>query len=694
MKRKLTLILSFALCLCMLVGMLPFAAVADDPVAKDYDTANNGDLLYTVNFKGDDGVFDPTGYADVKTADVAKFSNGTATGSILTFSGKEAAATDFYGGTLKQYRIVGHVYTISYFIENPDISKYRIAGQFFQNGSGRVGFGTLTNGNISAILNGTYDYLYYQNMRTLSSRYTDANNRQYFKVVVNGITNVCTFYAQINAEGTFEYMGKAPVNPLAARDYLAIGAYQYDALGEASVSMGNVQIHKGDTINGNSASAYQTLYDNTAYGGTLYDVKFNSDLLAWPKVRDRANYTFADETTLTLNTTSGRENFDFYLPSGNEMGYGDYTYEFYLGSTGRTGVLVYGYVYNGNSYYSGGFAYNNGTTQFLQQSGNFKTASAFNDSSVNGNGGTATALNATQPNTSAAVDVNVKIEFEAASRTFTNWVYSTDGEWVKVSTLVMPYSNSKSFEMLPMVAFYAWNASATYKNFKVKKGLTVSDPTGENQAKYVSFTLDGEYQNGYKTVSAATLPTPSTANKAYYVNNNCLVDGSGNVITDKNALSLSAGYNLVELYSKYTPEFELRGYQSSLSPAANSTSIRLVGTIDTLTYESLGFKITAKWKDAEGVTHTGANTVDKNATAVYTSILAGSAAGCAAVTAESLGSEYIVAIAINGVPTGENVQVDFTVTPYLVDNGEPFEYPAQIISFVNGVYSSNATPLA
>ena len=712
MKRKLTLILSFALCLCMLVGMLPFAAVADDPVAKDYDTAADGEVLYTVDFSGEDGVYD-TSYtlldaeSDVNVQITGQNSN------ILTFTGKTAAKADFYGGNLRNYHITGCVYTISYYVEQP--LNVRGGVQFYHDGTYRIGIVNVSNNtqNMTIIENGsTGENL--GNIFGTVSRKVDAenNNRQYFKAVIDGVNMVAKYYA-LSTNDTYQEIGFTHINPAMKYNYLRIGMYNWDAMNANSLSLGNVAIAKGDEFATNGKTAYQTLYDNTAYGGTLVDINFadnNTSGITWGDFRavdtagsgTKGTATVTDAgSTVTLNVTSNSAICKAaYMPNAAEMAtYGNFTYEFYVQSSSSSGgntrayAQLFGAKDNAN-YRCIGFCYfNTSAANIFVVSGSPLAYNGANLSNAKIIRSTATTYQTKQtPDTTDSSKPNAKVEVNVCANTLTNYILIS-GEWVKTGMITY---NANSF--VPIVNFQLFDAGTTaiFKNAKIVKGLTVSCESEADEPKYVDFKLDGQFTStgAAQLSTAATLPTPSTANKAYYVNNNCLVDGSGNVITDKNALSLSAGYNLVELYSKYTPEFELRGYQSSLSPAANSTSIRLVGTIDTLTYESLGFKITAKWKDAEGVTHTGANTVDKNATAVYTSILAGSADGCAAVTAESLGSEYIVAIAINGVPTGENVQVDFTVTPYLVDNGEPFEYPAQIISFVNGVYSSNATPLA
>ena len=63
------------------------------------------------------------------------------------------------------------------------------------------------------------------------------------------------------------------------------------------------------------------------------------------------------------------------------------------------------------------------------------------------------------------------------------------------------------------------------------------------------------------------------------------------------------------------------------------------------------------------------------------------------VTAEELGGSYVYALAINNVPMGEGVQVDFYVTPYSVTDGVMTSGDMATVSIVNGEYAENAAPL-
>ena len=98
MKRSAKRILSLLLAACMMLGLLPALALtswAEETGAVDYADAEDGDLLYTVDF----------GYDDVYTK---HYSDTTATATVsedgrrLTFSGKAEAAATYYGGVLRK----------------------------------------------------------------------------------------------------------------------------------------------------------------------------------------------------------------------------------------------------------------------------------------------------------------------------------------------------------------------------------------------------------------------------------------------------------------------------------------------------------------------------------------------------------------------------------------------------------------
>ena len=98
---------------------------------------------------------------------------------------------------------------------------------------------------------------------------------------------VAKYYA-LSTNDTYQEIGFTHINPAMKYNYLRIGMYNWDAMNANSLSLGNVAIAKGDEFATNGKTAYQTLYDNTAYGGTLVDINFadnNTSGITWGDFR-------------------------------------------------------------------------------------------------------------------------------------------------------------------------------------------------------------------------------------------------------------------------------------------------------------------------------------------------------------------------------------------------------------------------
>lgn len=716
MKNKLKIFVSAILCLCMALGFLPLSAAADPaPAFTAYDEADDGDLLYTVNWACDDGVLDSSATNLASGSDVVSVSGEN--NSVLTFANKAAAAADFYGGYLKDFRIVGHVYTVSFYTQNTD--SYNMGMRFFNNGSGTgVGFSRFNGTQTAVGTGGTYNYKYLERMTGFytgmqgNSPYVDGDKKINYKVVIDGIANVAKFYVQINSEGIYELFGKTPINPTSPMDYLAMIVYENKVVGEPGCSVGNVNIYKGDTVGGSNPS--RTLWQNTAYGTALYNISFAADngTVTWGSYRAVTGATPSqDGSSVTLyGEAAGGRYYGGYLPMELATA-GNYTYEFFVSSTGsgntRTSVQVFGYsLVNSTAWLGAGFAYFNtaASSQFCYNGGNYGAAG---NSTITGadNGFTTTSYTTSvQPDTSDDTKPNVKIEFDVLKRTITNYVLS-NGEFVKVSMLSYGLDVSKaiSYHGLPMILLQNYDAGTTsvYKDFKIVKGLSVTGGVnGANEDRYVAFKVDGKYvSDGYALSTSTALPTleerPGFRSKLVLKNTDTVID-------DLSDLDLTYGLNLVELESQYTAisDLEMCGIQTSVHPDTvnNLTSVRFIASVNNIAnYSKVGFRITAKYKDAGGTTHVSTNTLDKYTTSVYTSIAYTDVNGTTGTVSanEFEGVEYLAAIVIDNVPIGENVQVDFTITPYLLPvEGEEIVFAARTYSFVNGQYNSTVDPLS
>lgn len=699
MKRSAKRILSLLLAACMMLGLLPALALtswAEETGAVDYADAEDGDLLYTVDF----------GYDDVYTK---HYSDTTATATVsedgrrLTFSGKAEAAATYYGGFLRKYPVVGHVYTISYYTETSSLNiRHGVQVLIDEKRIGMVSVAGKTDA-ANMLINGSTG----ASVPYTVSRKNDIenNNRQYFKVVVDGIRMVAQFYA-LDTENNYSLVAETAIDCLntSFRNYLCIGMYNWDALaGESFVAVGDVQIAKGNTVV-SGKTAYQQAYDAAAYGDVLYEVDFREDNEAgfeWGDHRASSNKGTVSEDGSTLTylytnedeTVSGAaQAYAAYFPDPTALNYGTYTYEFFLNSGTedtkvRAALNVIGYG-SGNS---AGFSYFNGANQF-SRGGNFVGITDSTLINVNSMRLTLTSYSTTlQPDTSDSSKPNVKIEVDTLTKTITNFVLNGEtGEFEAVASICYAGGTYAS-----LIFPYAWNKNNTViiKDMKIVKGLSV---TGEDSA-ILDLVVDGT-----SNVQLLTDETrlPAITQRPNYTAAYELPDGT--VVTSISDLELTTGFNRVELTTVYTPvaiaagQVELRGIQSLKEPTGGVTSVRLIGIVNTLELEAVGFEIIATYRDAEGTVHYGNDIVALSTDTVWSSVLAN---GNVSVTAEELGGKYVYAITINNVPVGEGVQVDFFVMPYSIAEGledveENREYATDMnISIVNGQYDANAMPL-
>lgn len=693
MKRSTKRILSLLLAACMMLGLLPALALtswAEETDAVDYADAEDGELLYTVDFGFDEA------YTKHLT-DTSATATVSEDGRRLTFTGKASGAATYYGGFLKKYPVVGHVYTISYYTETSSLN-IRHSLQVLNDGA-RIGIVPVAGNTSSAnmLINGSTG----ASVPYTVNRKNDIenNNRQYFKVVVDGIRMVAQFYA-LDTGDNYSLVAETAINCLKSnfRNYLCIGMYNWDALaGESFVAVGDVQIAKGNTV-ASGKSAYQQAYDAAAYGDVLYEVDFREDNEAgfeWGDHRASSNKGTVSEDGSTLtyfSETAAAQVYAAYFPDPTALNYGTYTYEFFINSGTedtkvRAALNVIGYG-SGNS---AGFSYFNGANQF-SRGGNFV---GIGDSTLNNTNSmrlTLTSYNTTlQPDTSDSSKPNVKIEVDTLTKTITNFVLNGEtGEFEAVASICYAGGTYAS-----LVFPYAYNANntVTYKDMKIVKGLSV---TGEDST-ILDLVVDGT-----SNVQLLTDETrlPAITQRPNYTAAYELPDGT--VVTSISDLELTPGFNRVELTTVYTPvaiaagQVELRGIQSLAEPTGGVTSVRLIGIVNTLELEAVGFEIIATYRDAEGTVHYGNDIVALSTGTVWSSVLAN---GNVSVTAEELGGKYVYAVTINNVPVGEGVQVDFFVMPYSIAEGledveENREYATDMnISIVNGQYDANAMPL-
>ena len=104
-------------------------------------------------------------------------------------------------------------------------------------------------------------------------------------------------------------------------------------------------------------------------------------------------------------------------------------------------------------------------------------------------------------------------------------------------------------------------------------------------------------------------------------------------------------------------------------------SVRFVGTVDSLNYSEVGFKITAM---------DGEKSWTKSTNTVYSKLIGNTDTGIVEYTKENLDGEYIYALTIKGVPTTGTVT--FNVKTYGIVDGVEVEGTTYAVTYKNGVY--------
>lgn len=700
MKRNAKRILCLLLIACMLIGMLPVLAlniVAEEPAAKDYDSANDGDLLYTVDFSGSDGEFVRYTEAGRLSTNVDQEKLLSADGKTVTFAGKTTAAGTYYIGTLPRYQISGHVYTVDFCMETTATSIRQSAAFVFDGQlmtfttDKTLNAGTINyNGSTGALI--PYRF----------TRLTEGENyRQYFRYVYDGINMVLHAYAK-NTEGAYQLMFSYNIryentNAGGFINAIMVGMHNWDAIADPNaISLSDVKIYKGET-----KSAYQTAYDAAQNGDILFDKLFGDDNdagLDWSamSVTEGTVNVSEDGTSIDIPGSGAANRIFAYLQ--NEWNYGSYTYEFYVSSDMRVGLNVISSANRTDNVYAAGFAFNN-TSNSNPNATQFMNGGAF----INASGDVTT--NATYKLTltsyveklfpdatnadGSVPDVNVKIEMNTLAHTATCYILQ-DGVFVKGASI--KYGNNSNYAMTGVFYPYAYNAgtNAVFKNVVIRKGLTQSG----DYSTLLDLSIDGATPKPQLWTASVTLPT--IAAKPFYTAEYQLEDGTA-VDAMEDLAIVTGTYNAISLRTVYTQvplngNVEFRGIQSSLTPdtEAGTTSVRFIGALNSLEYEAVGFLVLATYRDAAGVIHTLEGEIDKSTTTVFGSVRAGIDT---TVTAEDLGCRYLYALTINNVPIGEGVQVDFTVAPYTVVDGSTVYGAESVCSFVNGEYDPNATLL-
>lgn len=488
--------LALLLVLCMAAAVFPVVFAEDAApaagTARDYATAADGDLLWTVDFNFGD-TFKEWNYDDSLKAGLKITDTDAGHGAKLTFTAKAAGVVGFYGGTLPEYTIADRVYTLTWYTENTDPKNIRLASQFScvykekKKNSVRVGINSVkseTFDKMTLVLNGTNR----DELPPVSRMADTANrNRQYFKLLVDGVSMVMRFYA-LNTDGEYQLIHTQQMEALRQdQPCLNVGMYTWDGIaGNDEISMGDVRIYRGDQTD-NPADAWRAAYDQAKDGDVLSSVNF-SDIAAnrtgFGKVRNYTNATAKEKTLqlkLAANASAGAaQAFGVYLPDTQAYRYGSYTFEFYVNSNKRVDFGVLGVYNDTDDYHNIGFSYFNtaAANMFMKDHGwANETDKALTAAPYNG---TLTVYQQAQtPRTGEDIACNVKIEVDAVNHVIHNYILTDEG-FVRTASIAWGDTALGS-----TLYFYAWDkgTEAEFKNVVIRKGLTAEMEPAETTPK-------------------------------------------------------------------------------------------------------------------------------------------------------------------------------------------------------------------
>ena len=484
MKR----ILAFLLVLCMTAGMVP-AVFAENAApaagtARDYDTAADGDLLWTVDFHFGE-TFEEWNYDESLKNGLKITDTEAGSGAKLTFTNKAAGVVGFYGGNIPMYTVRDRVYTLSWYTENTNPENIRLASQFScvykekKKNNARVGINSVKSAafdKMTLILNGSNK----DELPPVSRAADTANkNRQYFKLLVDGVSMVMRFYA-LNEDGEYQLIHTQQIEALKPdAPCLSVGMYTWDGVaGNDEISMGDVKIVKGDQVS-NPAAAWRAAYDQAKDGEVLSRVSFGNitaNRTGFGKVR---NYTYATANGRSLRLqlgadavsgTGAAQAFGVYLPDTQAHRYGSYTFEFYVNSNKRVDFGVLGVYNDTDDYHNIGFSYFNtdATKMFMKDHGWTNVSDAALTAAPY-----RAALTVHQqmqtPKTGDGIACNVKIEVDSVNRIMHSYILTDEG-FVKTASIAWGEDSALGSTLY----FYAWDkgTDAEVGNLVIRKGLT------------------------------------------------------------------------------------------------------------------------------------------------------------------------------------------------------------------------------
>ncbi len=512
MKRIFSAILSLVMILSLVAAMGISASAADL-----YDSAKDGDVLYEVNFKGDDKYSPSIFYSAVENAIEVVVSDDGSSVTATYLSATKGRA--FFGGTVngltygegKQYTITMKM-AIAYTTNDDGSVKGSNNGGVFINMPKNTDPAFISGGGYNDRMFGYYGCPNYQHIFSYgagnkATSSLKSSNSGYFKdnlatvdengfvdiaFVIDGknmkifLNNVYLDEGNVFTEGMVEAAGN-----------LGISAYLYNS--NASITIKDAKIYKGNTIVTNPtypdyyvAGEPVADYDSAKTGDILFTADFTrNDTVFAP----RYNSSNANMMTLTFDPEDKSYIKFQHSSSDGAVYYGAtvsgleidsetrYTTEWKVKSgSGNSGLCfasptglpynnsmnIYGVFTAGKKFASqhGGTKITNGVMAEVGTDGYVKIDDIANDA-----------------------DGFATLRVEMYGYNATVYYLNTEGQWVKYNEFDMTnttkidgsttYPHDTGFQLCVGFYLYNKNMSAEYKDINIYKGLLITDPEGK-----------------------------------------------------------------------------------------------------------------------------------------------------------------------------------------------------------------------
>jgi len=514
MKKIISAILSLTMILALVAAMGISVSAADL-----YESAKDGDVLYEVNFKGDDTYSPSVFYSAVENVmDVVVSDDGKS--MTATYDAAAAKGRTFFGGTIKgltygadkQYTITMKMAVGTYYNDSGALA----------SGNGGVYINMTKNTDAQFFADNGYNYTLVGYYGCPNIRHTfsyGAGNKTTSALMSSSAAYFTTNLATLDAEGfvdlTFVVDGmnvKIFINNVYIDECNAFTEGMVETAGNlgfttylynegSTITIKDAKIYKGNTIVTNptypdyyNAGEPVADYDAAKTGDVLFTADFSrNDVVFAPR------FVSSNASKMTLTFDPNDKGYIKFKHDGTDgaVYYGAtvtgleidsetrYTTEWKVksgsGNSGLCFAVPTGLPFNQSLNIYGVF---NVGKKFASQHGGTKITNSVLEADRIGSDGYVKI-----DDIGIDADGYATLRVEMYGYTATVFYQSADGQWIKYNEFDVTnttkidgsatYPHDTGFQMCVGFYLYNKNMSAEYKDIKIYKGLVVSDPEGK-----------------------------------------------------------------------------------------------------------------------------------------------------------------------------------------------------------------------